>query len=111
VEASGGEAPAADAALRAASVHAECEALLQSATAHFEACRAGAARACAARAVDRARSIHHEDGALVCTARVEALQAAFDRYHSVAQRVEGNLAAGRVFDASLLLDCVPLPDV
>lgn len=103
--------PASDAALYAAAVYAECEALKQSADAHFEACRAGAARACAARALERARAVHHETPHAVFAARVEALQAAFDRFHAVAKRVEGAMAAGRVFDASLLIECVPLPEV
>lgn len=104
-------APIADGVLYAAAVYAECEALKQSAEAHFEAVRAGAARACAARAVERARAVHHDDPSAVSAARVEALQSTFDRFHSVAKRVEGALAAGRIFDASLLAECVPLPDV
>ena len=96
-------------ALRAASVYAECEVLRQSAAHHFDACRAGAARACAARAVERARAVHHEDARLVSARRVETLQNEFDRMHAVAERVDGGIAAGRVFDASLLCPCVDLP--
>jgi hypothetical protein len=58
-------------ALRAAALYAECETLRQSAIAHFEACRAGAARACAARAVERARAAHQDDAVLVNARRVE----------------------------------------
>lgn len=111
-EAQGGpRADAADAALRAASVYAEVEALRQSAAAHFDACRAGAARACAARALERARAVHQEDTDVVSGRRVEELQREFDRIHGVAQKVEGGVAAGRVFDASLLCPLVELPEV
>jgi hypothetical protein len=103
--------PLADAALYAAAVYAECEALIQSADAHFESCRAGAARACAARALERARVVHQDDSKVVSKRRVDALQSAYDRYHSVAQRTEGPLAAARIFDASLLAECVALPQV
>jgi hypothetical protein len=94
--------------LRAAAVHAECEAALQSAWHHFDACRAGAARACSARAVERARAEHVRDPEVVCSERVSELQAAFERMHSVAQRVEGG---SRIFDATLLCDCIALPKI
>lgn len=104
-------APAADAALHAAAVYAETEALRQSALSHFDSCRAGAARACAARALERARAVHQDAPEVVSSKRVEELQREFDRLHSVAQKVEGGLAAGRVFDATLLCEPVDLPVV
>jgi hypothetical protein len=105
------EFPAASAVLHAAAVYAECEALRQSGLAHFGACRAGAARACISRSLERARAEHQADDRLVSARRVVELQRDFDRTHSVAQRVEGGLATGRVFDASLLCELVPLPIV
>jgi hypothetical protein len=103
--------PAASAVLHAAAVHAECEALRQSGLAHFDACRAGAARACISRALERARAEHQADDRIVCARRVVELQRDFDRTHSVAQRVEGGLATGRVIDATLLCELVVLPIV
>jgi len=100
----------ADRALTAACVYAECEAALQSAWHHFEVCRAGAARACAARALERAKAERETDEALVCLERMTELQAAFDTMHSVAQRVDGGGAA-RVFDPSLLCDALRLPNI
>jgi len=99
----------AEQALEAATLYAEVEAMRESGTSHFDACRAGAARACAARALERARAAHTASQALVCAARVQQLQDEFDRVHAVAERVEGG--TGRVFDASLLCACVPLPHV
>lgn len=104
-----GAAGAVDSALRAAAVYAECEVLRETAKHHFDSCRAGAARACAARALERARAERAGDARVVGPLRLEKLQQEYDRIHAVAQRVEGGL--GRVFDASLLCDLVPLPDV
>jgi hypothetical protein len=103
------ETGAAHKAVHAAGLYAECEVLRQNALHHFDACRAGAARACAARAVERARAAHHEDPELVGAKRVAALQHEFDRIHAVAERVDSGVAAARVFDASLLAPCIELP--
>lgn len=104
-----GETSLADRALRSAAVHAECEVLRENARHHFEACRAGAARACAARSLERARAEHLNDQKQVCALRVETLQNEFDRINAVAVKVAGG--EGRVFDSSLLCDTIPLPEV
>jgi len=101
----------ADLVLRAASVYAECEALRASGLYHFEQCRAGAARACLARALERARAVHVETQRVVSSRRVDELQRDFDRIHSVAARVDGGMGTGRVFDSTLMCPLVELPEV
>jgi len=100
----------ADDALRAASVAAETSALVESAQHHFEECRAGHARACLGRALERARAAHLENERSVSLGALQDLEHQFTRVSNVTSRVAPS--AGRlVFDSSFLCPAVALPNL
>jgi hypothetical protein len=86
------------------------EAMVESGKHHFEECRAGMARACVARALERARAAHQEDEASVKVSRISELEGEFARMNNIANRVDGR-SFGRIFDSSLLCPLVPLPPI